>query len=125
MEISIDEAGSFAVKNAEYSSWCTVAAYVSPETEKRKYKKILDDLKRSENFKISEEIKLHQIDESNYFNFLENLSNLKGSLLCVATDSHFNHENIVKDHKNHRILSIFENIDKMEYESGKEALRYS
>jgi len=41
MEILIDEAGTFALKGASENSWCVVAAYASPETEKKKYKSII------------------------------------------------------------------------------------
>jgi len=124
MEILIDEAGSFAVNNAQKNSWCVVAAYACPDTEKRKYRKILSDLKRRENIIYSEEIKLHQISESNYLFFLEQLNNLNGILFCTATDSHFNSEEFVLNHKKNQALAIRKNIDAMTFESGKEAVRY-
>ena len=70
MEILIDEAGSFVNKNSKHDSWSVVAAYIAPESEKRKYRKALSNLKRSEKVAYSEEIKLRHVDENNYFKFL-------------------------------------------------------
>jgi hypothetical protein len=123
MEILIDEAGSFAVKGALENSWCIVAAYACPETERKKYESILIDLKRRENKDKSQEIKLHQIHELSYIKFLENLNVLDGVLLCTATDSSLNFEDLVKKHQETLALSVMKNIEKMKYKSGKEALR--
>jgi len=125
MEILIDEAGSFAVNGAKTGSWCVVAAYACPETEKRKYQKVLASLKLREKLSTSEEIKLYQvISENSYFRFLDELNCLNGILFCTATDSNLNHENLVKDHQRRQALSMLRNIDKMKYESGKDAVRY-
>lgn len=124
MEILIDEAGTFSLKDAPENSWSVVAAYASPETEKRKYESILSDLKRRQNKKESEEIKLHQISEKSYVQFLENLNELNGILLCTATDSGLNYASLVQKHQKIQASSIMKNIDEMKYESGKDAVKY-
>ena len=124
MEILIDEAGTFALKGAKPGSWCVVAAYVSPETEKRKYIKILKDLKRIEGKSVSKEVKLNEFRENDYFWFLEKVSELKGILLCTATDSNLNLEPLVKNHQRQQAISMTANVDDMKYESGKEAVRF-
>lgn len=124
MEILIDEAGTFALKGASENSWCVVAAYACLQTERRKYKRILSDLKRRENEKESEEIKLHHVSESGYVQFLKDLNGLNGVLLCTATDSGLNLESLVQKHQKAQASSMMKNIDEMKYESGKDAVRY-
>ena len=123
MEIFIDESGTFAVNGAPSNSWCVVVAYVCPETEKRKYQKVLTDLKLRGRLTASEEIKLHQVEENSYFQFLNDLSSLNGILLCTATDSSLNHNDLVKKHQKDQALLMLENIDKMKYESGKDGVK--
>jgi hypothetical protein len=123
MEIFIDESGSFVVNGANSGSWCLVAAYVSPEAEKKKYQVVLRELKRKEGKASSSEIKLHEVQEDNYFCFLEMLAKLKGILLCSATDSYFNHESLVIKHQRNQAIAIRDNIDEMIYESGKRAVQ--
>ena len=124
MEILIDESGSFTAKGAATNSWCVVASYVTPESEKRKYREALRKLKLRNNCAVQEEIKLYEIDENEYFNFLNELNKQKGVLFCVATDTHFNTEELIDNHKNKLASSILSGVDKMLYEGGKEALRY-
>jgi len=123
MEILIDEAGSFAVKNAPENSWCVVAAYACPETEKRKYREVLRNLKLRENAHIAQELKLHQISELNYLRLLQELGALEGILFCIATDSNLNKIELVQIHQKKRASSMLSNIDEMKYESGKNAIR--
>lgn len=46
MEILIDESGSFTPESELENSWSVVAAYICPETEKRKYRNALNNLKK-------------------------------------------------------------------------------
>ena len=125
MEILIDEAGNFSMKNGlSENSWCVVAAYACPVTEQKKYQKILAKLKRREKANYSDEIKLGKISECNYFKFLHELNQLNGALFCTATDSGLNSESLVQNHKKAQTELMIENIDEMKYESGKEAIRY-
>ena len=123
MEICIDESGSFVTNPSQEGAWCIVSAYVSPETEKRKYKKILNDLKKSEGVGINE-IKLHQVNESNFMIFLSELGTLKGALFAVATDSAFNSLQYIKSHKSKYMYSINSGINEMKYAEGKLALEH-
>ncbi|EOZ4937328.1 hypothetical protein IE994_06665 [Enterobacter hormaechei] len=50
MEILIDESGSFTPESELENSWSVVAAYICPETEKRKYRNALNNLKKKEWF---------------------------------------------------------------------------
>lgn len=123
MDISIDESGSFALAEKNADAWCVVAAYMSPETEKRKYTKLLDQLKRKQGKSKLDELKLHEVSESNYFWFLEKLGELKGVLFAVATDSYLNSKDFVAKHQFHQAKAIGDNIDRMKYDGGKEAVK--
>lgn len=124
MEILIDESGSFVVDGALENSWCVVAAYACPATEKKKYQKVLRDLKLREKVSTVEEIKIHQVSERNFFQFLEDLNVLKGVLFSTATDSGFNMKDLVQSHQKNQTLAIMENINEMKYQSGKKAIAY-
>ena len=122
MEILIDESGSFTTLKSQPNSWSVVAAYVTPETEKRHYKQALFELKKR-CMVGSKEIKLHQINECDYFAFLQDLGKLKGVLFAVGTDSYFNDNDFIESHKLKHLQVIISSVDKMKYEGGKEAQR--
>ena len=124
MEIYIDEAGSFVSKEANIGSWCVIAAFVIPETEKRRAKEFLRDLKIKSGFTYKDEIKLYQICEKEYFTFLSKLNLLKSTLFAVATDSSFNSNELVIAHKEGQVKNILSSVPQMKYEEGKEALKY-
>lgn len=118
MEILIDESGSFTPESSIENSWSVVAAYVCPETEKRKYRTVLSNLKRR-NCSGCREIKLGDISEEDYVNFLQELSELKGSLFCVVTDSYYNNKNFISRHKETHVQTIIDGIEQMRFPEGK------
>lgn len=110
------------MSGAHKNSWCVAASYVCPEIERKKYRTALSKLKNSENVHIQEEIKLHQISENNYIQFLKRLGELKGVLFCVATDSGLNTKHLVEQHQIIQVASIRSYVDKMHYEGGVKAM---
>jgi Protein of unknown function (DUF3800) len=124
MEISIDEAGSFGGKTPPANSWCVVVAFVEPEAAKRKTKNILRNLKISSGFKYTDEVKLGQVNEDEYFKFLNGLGNLTGTLFAVATDTSLNLNELVIKHKELQSKNIISSVPKMIYDEGKQALKY-
>lgn len=122
MNIFIDESGSFV--NAEkLNSWNSIAAYMSPECDRRHVQKILGSLKRLSETSIKSEIKLRNLSEPLYFEFLEQLSGLKGVLFAVATDAGENQLDRVVEHQRVQASKIIEHIDKMLYQSGRDAVQ--
>jgi hypothetical protein len=119
----IDEAGTFVSKGAAENSWCTVACYTHPEFEKRKLTEVLRQLKLQEGFPQNTEVKLKNISENGYINFLKELSKLNGSLFCVATDSSFNSIDKINSHKDAHVESILRGQSEMKYDGGKEAMK--
>ena len=118
MEILIDESGSFMPESNIENSWSVAAAYVCPETEKRKYQTALNNLKKN-NASGCHEIKLVNITEKNYISFLEELSALKGSLFCTVTDSYYNKKDFIIAHKKTHVQTITDGIEQMRYPEGK------
>lgn len=118
----IDEAGTFVSKGAPENSWCTVACYSHPEFEKRKLAELLRKLKLDEGFSQGNEVKLKNISEIGYINFLDKLSQLNGTLFCTATDSSFNSLDKINSHKDAHVESILRGQSEMKYDGGKEAM---
>ncbi|WP_182027547.1 hypothetical protein [Vibrio rotiferianus] len=124
MEISIDEAGSFVNKGSTAGSWCVVAAFAIPETEKRKVTEALRRLKVNSGVSYQQEIKLGKIEESVYFDFLKSLGQTNCTLFAVATDSYYNGDDIVSIHRDTQASMILSAVPEMKYQGGKEALKY-
>ncbi|MCE1225033.1 MAG: DUF3800 domain-containing protein [Geobacteraceae bacterium] len=120
MNIFIDESGSF-VSAPRRGTWNAVAAFVSSEPD-RKLKTVLNKLKRRcrDNFS---EIKLKDIDESDYFQFLQEIAALEGALFCTATDAGCNDLDTLKRHQEQQAEAVLTHVDKMKYEGGREALQ--
>jgi len=121
MNIFIDESGSF-VNAPRHGAWNSVAAYATPEPE-RKIKTVLNRLKRKCKDNSFHEIKLRDVQEYDYFHFLQNLGELEGVLFCTATDAGCNDLDTLREHQQHQSEGVLIHIDKMKYEGGKEALR--
>lgn len=121
MNIFLDESGSF-VSAPSRGSWNSVAAFVSSEPD-RKLKTILNKLKRRCKGNNFSEIKLKDIEESDYFHFLQEIGVLEGVLFCTATDAGCNDLDTLKRHQERQAEAILFHVDKMKYEGGKEALR--
>ncbi len=121
MNIFIDESGSF-VNSHKADSWNCVVAYVMPERDKIKSKKILASLK-SRLGSSKNEIKLRDIPENDYFQFLANLEKLNCILFAVATDAGQNKPSDISTHQNLQVEEIRENIPRMKHETGKQAIQ--
>jgi len=67
MNIFVDESGTF-VNAKKPNSWNSIAAYMSPESNRKHIRKILGSLKRSTGALTNTEIKLKDVEEAQYFN---------------------------------------------------------
>lgn len=122
MNIFIDESGSFVNSN-NTDSWNCVVAYVMPERDKTKSRKILASLKSKTTSSSKNEIKLRDIAENDYFKFLADLEKLNCVLFAAATDAGRNKPGDISIHQKTQIDKIRENIPGMKYESGKQAIK--
>lgn len=121
MIIAIDESGSF-VEAPSVGSWCVVAAYVFNERIRTHSFSALASLKARCGRGSSLEIKLKDIEEAEYFRFLNDLYRIGGVLFAVATDAGLNLTPGVIEHRTIQAEKIRKNVPRMKYDVGKRAV---
>ena len=94
-----------------------------PEFERRKLNEAVTKLKKSRGAPQSQEVKLKEIDEEDYFAFLRDLTKLKGTLHAVATDGGVTSDKEISEHREHQADAVIKHKDKMIYESGRQSLQ--
>lgn len=120
MNIFVDESGSFPITSA-LSSWCVIAAYVSPEGDRSNLEELVLSLRqRSPSHKS--EIKLGDLPEPQYFDFLRALGNLHGIAFASATDMSLNSKEVITHHRNTQADKVIEHREKMVHESMRVSL---
>jgi hypothetical protein len=122
LNIFLDESGSF-VSAEKLNSWNCVAAYLTPENDRTRVKKTLASLKRATGVPITQEIKLRDLRESDYFDFLHRLGKLHGVLYTVATDAGLNSVSEIINHREEQAAKIVEHKDKMRYEIARQGIQ--
>lgn len=122
MNIFIDESGSF-VNAAKRDSWNTIAAYMSPEYEQKKIRNFVRVLKRSVSADFKSEIKLRDIKEEVFFEFLRGLNSLDGVLFAVATDAGINQPTNIIEHQQEQAKNIVKHKEKMIHHTAREGLQ--
>lgn len=122
MNIGVDESGSFVHSSAS-DTWNCVAAYAYPETDTRKIRGILSQLKRRHRVGVNDEIKLKKLNENSYLDFLGQLLQLEGTLYVVATDASLNTPERIRHHQKGQAAKIVEHIDLMQFDAAKQGLR--
>ena len=103
-------------------SWNCIVAYVTPESDRRRIQEVLSLLKRAAGVSRTNEIKLKNVREKDYFIFLTCLGKLNGVLFTVATDAGMNRVTDVAAHREGQVAKITEYIDVMHHESGRRAV---
>lgn len=121
LNIYIDESGSF-VHAAHHNSWNLTSALVVPATEKRICIQALREIKIENGFKYSDEIKLKNVSESSYLNFLNKLSKTNCTLYPVATDAGAQSVEGIKAHRDKQANKIEEHKDKMQFPAMAKSL---
>lgn len=116
MNIFIDESGSF-VDAPNVGAHNAIAAYLSPECDRLRARRILGQLKRKAGASLTEEIKLKDIGESDYFRFLMALNKLDGVLYAVATDAGANQMPDILSHQADGVSKIVANTGKLKHEA--------
>ena len=89
MHVFIDESGKCTL-SAATGSWSVVAAYVVAEGQYAKAKAVLNKLKLSSGHSTNEEVKRKHVSPTAYARFLEQLHDVGGIVVAVATDASFN-----------------------------------
>lgn len=105
MNIFLDESGSF-VSSTRQNSWNCIVAYLSPETDRKQLREALACLKRAAGVTITREIKLRDLRESDYFDFLDRLGKLHGVVFTVATDAGLNRVADIVEHQKGQAIKM-------------------
>lgn len=122
MNIYIDESGSF-VDASNAGSWNAVAALAVGEKSEEEIEYHLNQLKRSNEFEPSREIKLKDLTESSYLKFIETLAGLNIIVFSTATDSGLNTIDRVIAHQKGQVAETLKHIEKMKYEGGRQGVQ--
>ncbi len=117
VNIFIDESGSF-VWHPKRDSWSVVVAVAVPESSRRGLAEAVARLRRSQAFH-SAEIKLPQLGESRYVEFLDVLAKIDLVMFATATDSGLNTPGLVGAHRDAQVADVRSNISRMKYEGGR------
>ena len=121
MNIYIDESGTF--KNAPtLGMWNAVAALAVPETSRRKLDALVTQLKQQIAGAAVKEIKLKDVAEDRYFQFLADIESLNAVVFCTATDAGLNTSAAIANHQQHQVSRILKHLDKMKYEGGRQGV---
>jgi len=104
-------------------SWNAIAAYMSPEIDRKRLQENLARLKQSAGMSMKAETKLRHLTELQYFHFLEELGRLNGIVYAVATDAGLNQPAALRVHQRIQSEKIVEHKDKMHHESARVGLQ--
>jgi uncharacterized protein DUF3800 len=96
---------------------------MSPEYDRRRLRELIRSLKRTVPAETREEIKLREIKEEEYFEFLKRLGALEGVLYAVATDAGLNEPATIIEHRKIQAEKIVEHKDKMLHQNAREGLQ--
>ncbi len=121
MFIYIDESGSF-VLSPTVGSWNVVAAYVTPEADRRRAELALRELKLASNRAHTDEIKLRDIKEQQLKVFLQRLRNLDSILLISGIDLGQQKFSEIIEHQAIQAAKIRANKPRMIYEEGRTSI---
>jgi hypothetical protein len=122
VNIFLDESGSF-VNAASQNSWNCIAAYLTPEVDRKRLREALASLKRAAGASVAREIKLNNLRESDYLDFLIRLGKLNGVLFTLATDAGLNRVADIVKHQEEQAAKITEYKDRMHYERARQGLQ--
>ena len=122
MFIFLDESGSF-VAAPNLDSWNVIVAYLMPEIDEDRTRQALAYLHTVMSVPECQEIKLKDINEDLYFEFLARLAKCHGRLFAVATDSGLNKDSDVERNREVQARKILINEGRMLYDEGRQAVR--
>lgn len=96
-----------------------MAALAVPEASR---KGLIRQLRLQNSAPHTMEVKLNEVSEDYYFQFLSSLEKLNVVVFCTATDAGLNSPEQVTEHQQHQVSGILRHLDKMKYESGRHGI---
>lgn len=121
MNIYIDESGSF-VSAPNVGAWNVVAAVVASESSRRHIERAVRSLKLATSSNETSEVKLNDVDEALYANFLNEIARSHVLLFATATDAGLNTTDSLIKHQSIQVANIRKNIPRMRYEGGRRSI---
>jgi len=121
MNLFIDESKPFAY-SPKPNSWSVVGCYAISDDEYNKAQSLLKKMKSNAGFKKDQEVKINELSEEQYLDFISGLTKLGGTFYAVATDSNINTPDAVASHQAAQGEKIVEQKSHMKYEQGKQNL---
>jgi hypothetical protein len=115
MHIFLDESGTFSASNVA-GSFCVVAGYIVPERCYSKIRDIVRRFKLKAGFASSVEVKRRDVDERQYFSFLQELGEIDAIAVALATDSSYNGDPHL--HKAEQAEKISDQVSRMRTAEG-------
>ena len=122
MDIFVDESGSF-VAAARRNFWNAIVAYMVPGGDRQRLWQALTELQTAAGVRQPREVKLREVDERSYFDFLARVNELHGILFAVATDAGRYNVADIEKHRNTQASEVVRHLNIMRYESGRQALK--
>ncbi|KWW35558.1 uncharacterized protein DUF3800 [Cupriavidus metallidurans] len=119
MYIFVDESGTFTLTDKE-NAWCTIAAFVLPESKRRPLEALVSDLRFKHG--AGREVKLGAIPEGDFIKFLTDLEKLGGVAFALAVNVSMHRRDEIQHHHEMQVDKIRQNIDRMKYEGGRRAV---
>lgn len=121
MNIYIDESGSF-VNAPTVGAWNAVAALAVPEAARRKLDQLVHQLRTTNRLSGKQEIKIKDLTEDAYLQFIAKLTELNVVVFCTATDAGLNTTAGVLVHQQNQAKEILKHIGKMKHEGGRKGV---
>ena len=118
----LDESGSF-VSAPNENAWNVIVAYMMPERDWSRMQRAVTALQLAAGARQRCEIKLREVKEGDYFNFLDHLSQLHGILFAVATDAGLYGIAQIEEHREIEAQEIVRHVHLMRHETGRQELR--
>ena len=96
-----------------------MAALAVPESGRKKLDALVKQLKVESAGPAAKEVKLNEVLEDRYFQFLAELEKLNAVVFCTATDAGHNTLERVAEHQQFQVNGVLKHLDKMKYEGGR------
>lgn len=122
MNIYIDESGTF-VSAPKAGSWNAVAAFAVAEPSRRRVDEALKVLKHASSKTFRDEVKLRDVREKDYLEFLRALSRTQSVLFATAADAGVDSATRILRHQKMQVEKVLENLHKMRFEEGRQSIQ--
>jgi hypothetical protein len=121
VNIYIDESGSF-VSASRSGSWDAVAAVVAAESARGDIQRALSRVRGSAKLLQTSEVKLNDLSESQYLDFLASLQRPDLVVFATATDAGLNTSGLVDEHQRIQVANARKNIPRMKFDGGRKGV---